>query len=390
MNDEPQRPEIESPRWLRAQRAVPRSMPYISVTAMLVEIATAIILGGSFLGYMGAVVCAVGAVAARRRPYVGIGAVLLGTALATLGHRDALAEFTVVAFTLFAITATGTPAFRSTLLSAGVVAGIVAASGYLDHGRVVQWDGAAGVLSVVAAGAIGSALFQQYRSWEALRARAEDAIVTRDIEATRRVAEERIRIARDLHDIIGHQTAVVNMHLGAIAVSGLATDSRTAASVEAAQTATQRILAETQHTLRVLRADEHAAAASSPLPTLQDMAALVRSFSEIGLNVDAQIPTPLPKTSDAVGVTVYRVVQEALTNAHRYGAGEAALTLHAAAGALHVEVTNPTRPDASNVHGTGFGIMGMQERVKSVEGTVRIDVEDDVFAVFVTIPEEQA
>lgn len=361
----------------------------VSLLAMLVELISVQVVGGTALASVGAVITAGGAVTAVRRPFVGLGAVLVGTALATLGHRDALAEFSVVAFTLLAVTTAGVPAFRITLWSTIVVAVIVGASGYFDQGRVVRWDGAAGVISVVAAGALGSALFQQHRSWEALRARAEDAIVARDVEANRRVVEERIRIARDLHDIIGHQTAVVNLHLGAIAVSGVATDPRTAASVAAAQTATQRILAETQHTLRVLRAtDEIAPAPSSPLPGLDDLPALVQSFSGLGLRVDAQLPAPLPATTDAIGVTVYRIVQEALTNAHRYGTGEAALTLRGDGHALHVAVSNPTSDDAPPSTGTGFGITGMQERIDSVGGAVRIAIEDDVFTVSVTIPEE--
>lgn len=385
--DQPTQPAIES-GGLRAHRVVPGVMTFVSVLAMVVEVVSVGFLGGSALAYVGAVVCAGGALTSRRRPFVGLGLVLAGTALAVLGHRDALAEFSVVAFVLLAITTSGVPAMRATLWSAVVVAVVVGASGYFDRGRVVQWDGAAGVISVIAAGALGSALFQQHRSWAALQARAEDAIVTRDIEANRRVAEERIRIARDLHDIIGHQTAIVNLHLGAIAVSGVATDPRTAASVTAAQTATQRILTETQHTLQVLRSGDESAATAIPLPGLGDVRALVESFSGIGLRVDAQIPEPLPATSDAIGVTVYRVVQEALTNAHRYGTGEAALTLCDSGAALRVQVTNPMGQDAPTWSGTGFGILGMQERVRSVGGTVGVDVEDDVFSVTVVIPQE--
>ncbi|WIE58154.1 hypothetical protein DEI96_000655 [Curtobacterium sp. MCLR17_031] len=82
-----------------------------------------------------------------------------------------------------------------------------------------------------------------------------------------------------------------------------------------------------------------------------------------------------------VEVTVYRVVQEALTNAHRYGIGTVTITVRAEQGRLHVVSDNPRAPRTKQTQGSGFGLVGMRERVGAAGGTLDVDERPDRFVV---------
>jgi signal transduction histidine kinase len=113
--------------------------------------------------------------------------------------------------------------------------------------------GAVALFSAIGGGATGVVLRLHRDHWWALEERAENAIATREIEATRRVTEERLRIARDLHDVIGHQVAMLSMHLGAAEI-GLPDDARSSRqALVAARACARTVLLESQRILALLR-----------------------------------------------------------------------------------------------------------------------------------------
>lgn len=201
--------------------------------------------------------------------------------------------------------------------------------------------------------------------------RAERAERTREEEARRRVAEERLRIARDLHDLLAHTITLIGVQTS-VAAHVLEADperlDRTAVAKALDDIAgtCRTARGELRTTLEVLR-DPGAPDARGPLPGLDGLAELAKSAGarvELAVRADGVPP--------AVGAAAYRIVQEALTNAVRHG-GRADLTVrvgvHEEEGGLRVRVTDDGLGDAGDGP-PGFGLVGMRERARSVGGTV--------------------
>ncbi|MFT4305744.1 MAG: histidine kinase, partial [Microbacterium sp.] len=240
-----------------------------------------------------------------------------------------------------------------------------------------------------AAAAIGSGLRLQHRYLAVLEQRAAEAIATREREAERRVAEERVRIARDLHDVVGHEVAVVSMQLGiaemAIPVDN--TDARNA--LRAARAGVRNVLTESQHILAVLRSPDHDAA-TAPVPGVARIPELLTSYQQLGLTITATMDD-LTDVGSTAGVALYRVLQEALTNAHRYGTGSADIRISAAADHVALRVQNRRHPGAARSGiGSGLGLVGMRERINAAGGTLTADADGVLFVVEAHIPRGSA
>lgn len=208
----------------------------------------------------------------------------------------------------------------------------------------------------------------------AIQERAERAVRTREAEASRRVSEERLRIARDLHDAVAHQIAVISLQAG---VASSAVDTRpdkAKESLAAIRTAARTVLADIGDLMTMLRADGSADASPRPQGGVDQLDDLVAQFSASGLDVHTRIEGDISRVSGAVSHVAYRVVQEALTNAHKHGAEHRAHVLvHVGGDEIVVAIGNPI--DAGSVPrsgepGSGLGLIGLRERVASVRGTV--------------------
>ncbi|MFF6985961.1 histidine kinase [Streptomyces sp. NPDC010273] len=210
--------------------------------------------------------------------------------------------------------------------------------------------------------------------------RAERAERTREEEARRRVAEERLRIARDLHDLLAHSITLIGVQTS-VAAHVLAEDpdrldrAAVAKALDDIADTCRSARGELRTTLEVLR--DHGAPDGSdgppdergPLPGLDGLPDLAATARAAGAEVDLSVAADTVPA--AVGAAAYRIVQEALTNAVRHG-GRADLTVrvgvHEREGALWVDVTDD---GAGTGDGTpGFGLVGMRERVRSVGGTL--------------------
>ncbi|MFD3625379.1 sensor histidine kinase [Streptomyces sp. NPDC058698] len=210
-----------------------------------------------------------------------------------------------------------------------------------------------------------------------VQARAEHAERTRDEEARRRATEERMRIARELHDVVAHHLALANAQAGTAAHFALTDPRRTKEILTSLTATTSSALRELKTTLGLLRHDSTPAPASlEPSPGLARLPELVSTCSSAGLTVTvttAGEPRPLTSGGD---LTAFRIVQESLTNATKHAAADSAHVHLAYEDArLLITVTNEapygTTDAAPAVPRQGFGIMGMRERAHTVGGSFR-------------------
>jgi signal transduction histidine kinase len=348
--------------------------------------------GGSVL----ALALAVPLVLLRRRWPVPVLAIAVFLAVVVITITDQRSPLLIaVVILLFTVASESS---RRTALVAGAVTGValyLTAATQLD-GAAIGADSLASVAWTGLAVAAGDAVRTRRAYVEAVEERARRAEETREEEARRRVVEERLRIARELHDVVAHRMAVITVQAAA-ASQLLGTDpDRAAESMEHVRSSASTVLQELGALLHVLRVsdDEPAggSAPSQPAPTLADVDELVASFAAVGLQVTRRAVTPCddePEVPEAVALTVYRLVQEALTNAHRHGAGDAELTIDRGAEQVRLTVSNHLRADPAP-RGSGLGIAGMTERITAVGGTLTTglvpDPGGDRFVVDARIP----
>jgi signal transduction histidine kinase len=223
--------------------------------------------------------------------------------------------------------------------------------------------------------AVGDAARSRRELLASAMERAEHAERTKEEEARRRVTEERMRIARELHDVVAHHITLVNAQAG-VAHHLMKTDpSHAYEALERIRDTSRSALDELRATVGLLRAGDETAAPREPVPGLADLDALVDSFHHAGLNVVMDGPgadagrRPMPALT---GLTAYRIVQEALTNTHKH-AGMSALVrvrVEFASAVVRIRVDDDGgRGPARSGMGTGHGMIGMQERVKAVGGS---------------------
>jgi signal transduction histidine kinase len=226
--------------------------------------------------------------------------------------------------------------------------------------------------------------------------RARRAEETREREARRRVAEERLHIARELHDVVAHRMAVVNVQAGVAEHLLRSRPDDAAAALRVVRSSAQAALDDLGSTLNVLRSAGESDASVEPAPTLTDLTALIDSYRDAGLAVEYEtIGAPRPM-ADTTQLALYRTVQEALTNAHKHGDGHVRLRISHAADGVAVEVINSVavppvgdltpRSDAAG-DGGGLGLMGMRERVLATGGSLRVGPDGETrFAVRAHFP----
>lgn len=203
-----------------------------------------------------------------------------------------------------------------------------------------------------------------------LRERADEAERTRTLLADRAVFAERRRIAREMHDVVAHRVTAVALQAGALSLR--APDEATGQAAETIRATSALALDELRGILRVLR-DAPAGEAEDTGPgVLASLEDLVDGVAATGARVELSLPDPLPAVAGQVGRAVYRVVQESLTNAGKHAPHAAVdVRLEVTGDRLAVEVTNRLTPHGSTVPGSGYGLVGMRERVELAGGDLR-------------------
>ncbi|MFI6249664.1 sensor histidine kinase [Streptomyces sp. NPDC051016] len=246
-----------------------------------------------------------------------------------------------------------------------------------------------GVVAVfpLAAGVLGRSVRNRRAYLAAVEERARRAEESRDSEARRRVAEERVRIARELHDLVAHQITLANAQAMVAAHLFDARPEQARKSLGELVETTGHALDELRATVGLLRQSGDTAAPAEPAPGLSRLPALLESFRRAGLDVSVHregTARPLPP---GVDLTAYRIVQEALTNVTKHaGTGSArvgfvwnhdhvTITVADDGGGTAARTTPPAapvpdRPTASPVphRPPGYGLIGMRERATAVGG----------------------
>jgi signal transduction histidine kinase len=211
----------------------------------------------------------------------------------------------------------------------------------------------------------------------------------REEEARRRAEQERLRIARDLHDVVAHTLTTINVRAG-VAARLLDRDPRHArdalATIEAGS---HEALDELRAIVGVLREPEDGSAPLEPAPDLAALGALIEQARATGLQVSFEVEGEQPRRiPDAVQVSAFRILQESLTNARRHAPGtEAHVNLAYGADRLLLTVENNTgQPGAVNGSRPGVGILGMRERATALGGTLHAQRSGERFRVVAELP----
>jgi signal transduction histidine kinase len=217
--------------------------------------------------------------------------------------------------------------------------------------------------------------------------RARRAEQNREEEARRRVMEERVRIARELHDVVAHHIAVIGVQAGAAAHVLERQPEHVGPVLAHIREASDTVLKELQSVVGVLRNGDEADS-TEPTPGLARLPELLASLETADFQVRPQqrgSERELPAVTD---LAAYRIAQEALTNAHKHGVGPIRLLVEYAPSGVIIEVSNEIRP-ALVEPGTGYGLLGMRERAASAGGRVTAGpTGDGRFRVHAVLPTE--
>ncbi|MCJ0868620.1 sensor histidine kinase [Streptomyces sp. AP-93] len=337
------------------------------------------------LGLLGYALLAVGglALAAGRRAPV---AVLAVTGLCAVGYQAAGFDVAAVAF-LFAVYAAMRAGHRivTVAVSVAVLAALPLAalvSGPHDTGEAfAQARGALQIAWLIAAAAAGEALRQAEQ-------RADEAERTREEAARRRADEERLHIARELHDSLTHQISVIKVQSEAAVHVARKRGEEVPEALLAIREAGREASRELRATLEALRDDD-----TTPPHGLDHIPELVeRAGRTAGVRATLTIRGRQHDVPAAVGRTVYRIVQESLTNIARHADATTAsihIDYRPDAVALRVDDNGKATPDSVPV--PGIGLLGMRERVTALGGRLRAAPrEAGGFTVRAELPVERA
>ncbi|WP_406284443.1 sensor histidine kinase [Embleya sp. NBC_00896] len=227
--------------------------------------------------------------------------------------------------------------------------------------------------------AIGEAVRAKRAYWAEVQARLARAEHEREDEARRRVTAERMRIARELHDVVAHSIAMINIQAG---VAAHVIDRDVPQAREALvhiKVASRDALAELRTTLGVLRQDGDSDMPTEPTPGVDGVGALVASYRNAGLPVLLEESGETWTPSAPVGLALYRIVQESLTNAMKHAGDGASAIVRVVYGERAVEVDvlddgrgTPPAQSGNGADGTGHGLLGMRERAVAVGGSLAV------------------
>ncbi|WP_229924045.1 sensor histidine kinase [Streptomyces capillispiralis] len=307
----------------------------------------------------------------RRRPLLVLLLVLVPVVPYHALDNNHAAPVAATMVALYTVAATVPP--RRTLLLGTVLIGatltlnaLTNPDGFVELVRITGW-----VVAVLVFG-VDVRYYRQYVA--AIVERAERAERTREEEARRRVAEERLRIARDLHDLLAHSITLIGVQTS-VAAHVLAADPErldretVAKALDDIAETCRAARGELRTTLEVLR-DNGTADVRGPLAGLDGVPDLVEAARLAGARVEHSVRVG-DAVPPAVGAAAYRLVQEALTNAVRHAGPEPAVRvdLREEDGVLRLSVVDDgTGPTPGGT--PGFGLVGMRERARSVGGTL--------------------
>jgi signal transduction histidine kinase len=250
------------------------------------------------------------------------------------------------------------------------------------------WQAAIGAALAVVAPAAAGVLVAEHRAQNArLRELTEQLVRERAAAERAAAAEERTRIARELHDVIGHEITVIALQADAAAAALARAPERAAVPVDRIRAAAARTLTEMRRVVGLLRDPDEGDGQLRPQPGLAEIPDLVQEARTGGTRVDLHLCPPTTLLPPSLQLAAFRVVQEALTNARRHAPGAPVrVRVDGDGPALVVEVHSgagvPDRPASSG----GHGLVGMRERVRMHGGELATGEVPDGFLVRARLP----
>ena len=368
--------------------------------------------------------CVVGAVALtfrRRAPMVVLG---ITTAVATtyaIAEQGKSPIGLFMACAVYTVVITKDRRTRSIAVAAVALTVLFAEVLFVDGNFL---DNLGMTFLVLFAGAVGEAVRYRRAFMAELEERALRAEHSREEEAERRVIEERLRIAHELHDVIAHHIALMNVQSGVAAHVLRSQPEEAERALALVRSGGRTVLQELTVLLGILRRPG-SSMPTAPAPSLQELSALIESFAAAGVEVDWETPDSIGHLPDVIELTAYRIVQESLTNVLKHAPGAAVrIRLARRPGSLAVDITDTgpssnalgapmsTRgaqagrtagasttmaprtqagltPSGPTLPGAGHGLLGMRERVTAVGGELATGPEPGGgFGVHAVLPLE--
>jgi signal transduction histidine kinase len=361
----------------------------LALDAVLAAVVLGVILGSLYIGpdkarydssasgaVLGVLGCA--ALVLRRRYPLGVLAFTCAVTVGYVATEGGRESGPVVVCAVVALYSAAAYTDRPTTWRAGVLTcvGLTAAAMLVGRRPWYSPENLALLAWTGMAAAAGDAKRTRRAYIAAIEERAERAERTREQEAKRRVTEERMRIARELHDVVAHHIALVNVQAGVAAhVMDTRPDQAKQALAHVRQ-ASRSALDELRATVGLLRQSGDPEAPMEPAPGLGVLDQLVDGFRRAGLPIEVAVAEPAPSLPASVDLTAYRVIQESLTNAHKHAGAGARVEVRVtrAPDALEVTVqddggTSPAETAETGQHAGGHGLMGMRERTAALGGT---------------------
>jgi signal transduction histidine kinase len=203
--------------------------------------------------------------------------------------------------------------------------------------------------------------------------------------AERAAADERQRIAREVHDVIAHSLSVASLHITGARMAVRRSPEEATEALEQAEQLARDALNQVRSVIGVLSPSAEGTAPA--MPTAADIPTLVAEFTDAGLPVVLDVQGDLGALSPAAGLALYRVTQESLSNVVRHAPGAPASVCIRAERDITLRVTNPLDNGASPTE-WGRGIRGMRERAAAQGGTVDAGPRDGEWAVDLVMPAE--
>jgi signal transduction histidine kinase len=250
------------------------------------------------------------------------------------------------------------------LIGSGVLPGLRAGVRPVELTAVAMFD----ALPFLLAWPLG-AMMRTLREYRAvLEERNRQLDQERELNARRAVLEERVRIARELHDVVAHHVSVMGVQAGVARRLFERDPAEAVQAITSVEVASRQAIAELQQLVGVLRRQDDGDDLA-PQPSLQGLGELVEHMGRAGLPVELTITGQQGPLPAGVELSAYRIIQEALTNTLKHaGPAQAGVTVRYGNGSVELEVVDDGRGPQPARPGTGKGLVGMQERVRLYGG----------------------
>lgn len=317
-----------------------------------------------------ALIPAVALVFRRRAPLVVLGIAVLCDLVLAFGGIVGASTLMAIAIAAFAVV-DRLPRVLAVAIVAGTIGIVFVANTLVLGGEPVDSRAMQFLAFIVVGAALGAATRSRREYTIVMSERVERAERSREEEARRRVAEERVNIARDLHDLVAHQISVISLNAGVASAAVETKPERAREALSTIRAASRTVLADIGALLAVLRADDPEDLRTlRPQPGLAERAALFDQFRTNGLTIAVAGDEELPLLTPAADHAAHFVLLEGLTNALKHGNGARAAVgfAHTAHGLL-ITIRNPVSGDAAPTT-SGHGLRGLGERVPAAGGHI--------------------